>query len=183
MPRPRREGFEYDDWGRAYRLIPCVACGQEHRVRKDSNPNRCRSCQPRGEANHNWKGGRFELKGYIWININLPGVRPFAPMAQRHGGGQYIMEHRLVMAQYLGRCLRSDEWVHHLNGKKNDNRIENLELVERKYHRLSYKDAFDDGYKAGITLRDKSLEKQIKLLQWQIKELHEMLKLKMELYP
>lgn len=52
----------------------------------------------------------------------------YVKVPDRSGRGRSILEHRLVMEEYLGRQLLSTENVHHINGNRQDNRIENLEL-------------------------------------------------------
>lgn len=60
---------------------------------------------------------------------------PEYPRAKPNG---YVLEHRLVMANYLGRPLEPQEHIHHINGDKKDNRIENLEIVSNAEHRKKH---------------------------------------------
>jgi hypothetical protein len=64
-------------------------------------------------------------EGYIIIKF------PEHPHAKPNG---YIYEHRLVMEVFIGRFLEKDEHVHHINGIRSDNRIENLSLKNKIEH-------------------------------------------------
>ena len=96
-------------------------------------PRRNASEKQRGERNHRygkrstaWKGGRrIKHDGYVSIWI----------------GCKYEYEHRMIMQKYLGRDLTPDELVHHIDGDKTNNKIENLEIVDRSNH-LRIHDAY-----------------------------------------
>ena len=120
----------------------CPRCAKKRWVyvantRADTFAGLCRPCYlkevRKGDKHWNWKGGRRKSsEGYVGIYVYPDD--PLYPMADKAG---YIYEHRLLMARMLGRCLDHTEIVHHLNGIRDDNRIENLELMpDRKHRRL-----------------------------------------------
>jgi hypothetical protein len=104
------------------------------------------------EDNARWNGGRILQKdGYV--SILLDAKDPFYSMGcPRKKGytGRYVLEHRLVMAKAIGRCLQSWEIVHHKDGNRSNNNLTNLELSTRGEHKMSYKDGYEQGFKDGI---------------------------------
>ena len=106
----------------------CAVCSSEFlkRVYKNDKQTTCsRSCGTSVERpwmqkeNHpNWKGGRY-VDGHGYVR-------------QRVEPKVYRMEHIVQMEQKLGRELEPHENIHHINGNRQDNRIENLELWSTK---------------------------------------------------
>lgn len=106
-----------------YWLCRC-SCGREKEVDAGGlNRGTSKSCghTRRSEENWNWQGGVTKNKaGYMLVKSK---GHPRA-----HPNGSYILEHHLVMEKHLDRYLVKGENIHHLNGIRDDNRIENLEL-------------------------------------------------------
>ena len=86
------------------------------------------------EKHHNWKGGKGKTtQGYVCV------FKPNHPF----NVSKYVLEHRLVTEKQIGRYLKPTEIVHHINKKRDDNRIENLMVFKNKtyhqwFHRKGY---------------------------------------------
>ena len=96
---------------------------------RNGHTKSCGCLSRRKGANHPmWKGGILYSNGYKYIYC------PDHDNVTRKTSGMYVGEHTYVMSKHLGRALSDDEVVHHKNGNKTDNRLDNLELCLRKKH-------------------------------------------------
>jgi hypothetical protein len=158
--------------GKKYMWCSCVDCGKERWVQLEHGSpankrcNRCKNKIPfytrRGDSNPCWKGGRTSCKdGYILITLQPDDF--FYSMSPKSQKG-HVFEHRLVMAKHIRRCLHSWEIVHHKNHVRDDNRIENLQLVSDDRHKQI--SILERRIKA-LEVKVEEQGKLIKLLQWQ----------------
>lgn len=96
----------------------CQQCGarymQSHKRERTQSKGRCEKCRrarlPDGST-------RQDVDGYTWIKV----------------GGQWVSEHRHVMAQYIGRAVGDGETVHHIDGNRSNNRVDNLQLRQGQH--------------------------------------------------
>ena len=116
-----------EEYDHKKRQDSCPQCGKPKGMRAEL----CRECNNKkqpwrkvGEENSNWRGGKTKANGYVYIRT------------KRKSGGAgdaYKAEHHIVWEQHHEPLPKG--WiVHHLNGTRDDNRIENLVAMPRKLH-------------------------------------------------
>lgn len=117
--------------------LTCAQCGKVE-IRSRSSGKRiyreqqfcsqgCKSESQRTKALAKFESGTYgrhvKRNGYVWISVPV----------LVNGKKGAIMEHRFVMSRHIGRDLFPEETVHHINGVRSDNRIENLELFNSRH--------------------------------------------------
>ena len=105
-------------------LCICQYCGKEYQGRTRESKYCSTECQNKGRMGKNhplYKQGFSMDDGY---RVVLTG----------HGG--YVKEHRKVVEEIVGRKLKTDEIIHHINVNRSDNRIENLTILTKSEHSL-----------------------------------------------
>lgn len=120
----------------------CAWCGKPvrqpiHRAKRGVEPSCGHACAQRICIRRNGPTGRTPRSagatrvdtqfGYVWERVDRTDFC-YAMAPKKNHAGAWVQQHRLVLARYLGRPLIRGEDVHHINGVRTDNRLENLEL-------------------------------------------------------
>ncbi len=122
-------------------FIICKNCGKKKRVpycHRNSKfcsslcGNRYLAKTQRGSKHPMWnKGIKKDKYGYSYRHVK------YHPNMNSQN---YVFEHRIIMEDYLGRFLKENEIIHHKNGIKYDNKIENLQLTNKYEHMKLHKE-------------------------------------------
>jgi len=149
MPKTEKniEGL-LDTWGRKNRKIEdkeCLSCGIIFRPYNQIVKTCSRECgysirkngaESRRKKESWYTNKKGYVQGHVWID-NYTKI--------------FVRQHRYLMEIHLGRKLLESEDVHHINGIKNDNRIENLQVIDHSEHTIiTNKRDYKKGYSMNI---------------------------------
>ena len=118
----------------------CQVCNKDFKSYPSRNRLHCsRRC---GNLN---KNGTYK-KGHPWFGklrtekriMSHGYIETYAPNHPFKSSRNSVLEHRLVMEKHIGRFLKKEEVVHHINNLKHDNRIENLQLFLNQSDHMKY---------------------------------------------
>jgi len=104
--------------------ITCLTCGKSRTLVAPHRGTVCKACSKRGPNVNGVKDWHLDNYGYLRKSVN----------------GKWVKQHRQVMEEHIGRRLKRKEHVHHKNGNRSDNRLENLELLDSYDHHKEHSD-------------------------------------------
>ncbi len=132
-------GYKCSGAAKKLRDISCPQCKKFFKPRLSNSQFCSRQCAgtfllkgKTGSLSRFWKGGIHRRK--LGVRRNQP-----SGYIEIWDGNRWIGEHRQIMEKVEGRKLKRSEHVHHINGKRDDNRIENLVVLTISQHNHHHK--------------------------------------------
>lgn len=120
----------------------CPKCRHERWIKRNARGTCCQTCMHPptryGRDNNRWSESKRTVTK-SGIRLYLDPYHPYFKMAHRCATNMHaVLEHRLVMAEHLGRCLESWEVVHHIDGNNCNNNLSNLLLLPHRAMHSAY---------------------------------------------
>lgn len=137
----------------------CPKCGHERWIKRNARGTICQNCVQLpvhyGKDNCRYNPTRKTITK-SGIRVSLDSSSPYYAMAHKCANGYVVLEHRLIMAQHIGRCLKQWEVVHHIDGNNLNNDINNLALIPNQAMHSAY---------TFLQVRIRELEARVTLLE------------------